>query len=213
MRHLLTFLLVIVCVSCSRQDQHPNLNITTHMKISGAPTSMPSGTVIRDTIVEKELPLGSTFPIGRMIWTVRVVPPNFHVEWRMCAIVGGDTAFHHEGDDSWFIPSSSQHEKNVSSPSQKLPWYTREFFNYDRDSIAVNHPARALSGMDHLMSRYLMEHGMTAPAASAAEFAFWEYYSTRPIIRFRFPEYPDGGDQRVFVYHPTIRWFLPVGLP
>jgi hypothetical protein len=58
-----------------------------------------------------------------------------------------------------------------------------------------------------------MNHGMTASAARQSEAEFWKYFEDLPIIAFRFPEYPAGGDQRSFAYHPTIRWFLPVSIP
>jgi hypothetical protein len=147
-----------------------------------------------------------------MIWTVNVKHPDEHVEWRMCAIVGGDTAFHHEGDDSWFMPTPSKQENKQSSPRQKVPWYTREFFQYVRDSIWVDHPERkeAVWIPQHRIAQYLKEHGMSVPAANQAEETFWKYYRDRPIITFKFPQYPAGGDQRSFAYHPTIRWFLPV---
>jgi hypothetical protein len=212
MKHVFVFLMVCVCASCSRQNERLDADTSANVDSSLSSRQLPTAFVIRDTVVEKEILLGESFPRGRMIWTVKVEHPNEHVEWRMCAIVGGDTAFHHEGDDSWFMPTPPRQESKQGSPSQKVPWYTGDFFKYERDSIWIDHPERkeAVWLPQRRIAQYLKEHGMSAPAADQAEEIFWEYYRDRPIITFRFREYPTGGDQSSLAYHPTIRWFLPV---
>ncbi len=215
MKHVLVFLMVCVCAACSRQDQRVDADRSPNVVNSHSSSQVPTAFVIRDTVVEKEMLLGESFPMGRVIWTVKVTPPNEHVEWRICAIVGGDTAYHHEGDDSWFIAPVPQQAIEQGSPSQKVPWYTRDFFMYERDSIGIDHPERKdkIWVLPHQwkMAQYLKEHGMPAGAANEAEILFWEYYRERPIITFKFPEDPTHRDQS-YAYHPTIRWFLPVPL-
>jgi hypothetical protein len=212
MKHVLVFLMVCACASCSRQNQRVDADTSANVDSSLPSRQVPTAFVIRDTVVEKEILLGESFPRGRLIWTVKVQHPNEHVEWRICAIVGGDTAFHHEGDDSWFMPTAPRQANKQGSPSQKVPWYTRDFFTYKRDSIWIDPPERKgvwLLPSHGRIAQYLEEHGMSAGAALRAEEIFWEYYRDRPIIMFKFPEYPGGADQRSFAYHPTIRWFLP----
>ena len=223
MKHVLVFLMVCACASCSRQNERVDADTSNNGDSSLSSIQVPNVVVIRDTVVEKEMLLGESFPMGRVIWTVKVTPPNEHVEWRICAIVGGDTAYHHEGDDSWFmqVGDASRFMQAVpqqafqGSPSQKVPWYTRDFFMYERDSIGIDHPERKdkIWVLPHQwkMAQYLKEHGMPAGAANEAEILFWEYYRERPIITFKFPEDPTYLHQS-YAYHPTIRWFLPVPL-
>ena len=222
-KHVLVFLIVCVCASCSRQNERTDGDTSAIVDSAQSLRQLSSVVVVRDTVVEKEIFLGVSFPKGRMIWTVKVSPSNECVEWRMCAIVGGDTAFHHEGDDSWFMhvgdasrfmQAVPQEPNTHRSTSLKVSWYTHDFFTYERDSIGVDHPMRTQKVwvLPHQwqMAQYLKEHGMSAGAANEAEAIFWDYYEHRPIITFKFREYPSGGDMRSFAYHPTIRWFLPV---
>jgi hypothetical protein len=215
MRMFLALVFALVFTACSRQDQPSLSRVPSVPESDGSTQSRRSPGSIRDTVVEKELHIGETFPVGRMIWTVHVEEPDDSVVWSICAIVDGDTAFLHKGNSSWFKPSMATPAGRRDSSSQKVPWYTHDFFAFERDSLAVDDPRRKMAKRfpQHQMARYLQEHGMTASAAAQAEAAFGMYFENLPIILFRFPEYPAGGDQRSFAYHPTIRWFLPVSIP
>jgi hypothetical protein len=215
MRTYVLLVFVLVLSSCSRHDQPMNSHRSSGSEVGALDRSVASANGIRDTVVEKDLFLGGTFPVGRMVWTVQVKQPNDSVLWSICAIVDGDTAFLHKGDSGWFKPTPSGSKGGQDTTSQKVPWYTHHFFEFERDSFAVDDLRRKVAQRFHPreMTGYLMDHGMTAAAAQQAEAAFWRYYSQLPIITFRFPEYPRGGDQRSFAYHPTIRWFLPVSMP
>ena len=215
MRSYLALALVLAIPSCSRNENHASTPFPTGAQGSVVEHAISYPASIRDTVVEKPLYLGQSFPVGRFIWTVVVKPPDNQVFWSICAIVGGDTAFLHKGDSGWFKPTTSQSKGDRDTSSQKVPWYTHDFFAFERDSVPVGSPMRKHHDRLHYnaMARYLHEHGMTASAANQAEEAFWDYYHNLPIIMFRFPEFPAGGDQRNFAYHPTIRWFLPVSLP
>lgn len=213
MRTFLALIFVLALPSCSRREQSVDSRLSSRPESSLVKPSAATAGEIRDTVVERDLPLGGSFPVGRVIWTVQVTRPDV-VLWSMCAIVDGDTAFLHRGDSGWFKPAPSQSNGGPDTSSQKVPWYTHDFFEFQRDSFAVGDIRRkdAERFPGRAMARYLMDHGMAAATANQAEAAFWEFYRDLPIITFRFPEYPTGGDQRNFAYHPTIRWFLPVSL-
>jgi hypothetical protein len=215
MRTIMALVFALVFTSLTKQDPPPLTRVPSVTESDGTTQSRRCFGSIRDTVVEKEFFLGETFPVGRMIWTVHVEGPNDSVVWSICAIVAGDTAYLHKGDSSWFKSPMSTPAGGRDSSSQKLPWYTHDFFAFVRDSVAIDDVRRKVAKRfpQRQMAQYLQEHGMAASAAMQAEAAFWMYYDNRPIIMFRFPEYPAGGDQRSFAYHPTIRWFLPVSMP
>jgi hypothetical protein len=215
MRSYLALVLVLAFQSCSRHENHQAVRFPSRPDGSVVEHPIAYPAAIRDTVVEKPLFLGRNFPVGRFIWTVEVTPPDDQVHWSICAIVDEDTAFLHKGDSGWFKPTASRSNESQDTTSLKVPWYTRDFFEFQRDSIPTGDPRRKIAERfpRDLMARYLREHGMGASAASQAEAAFWTYYRDIPIITFRFPEFPAGGDQRNFAYHPKIRWFLPVSLP
>ena len=215
MRSYLALVLALALPSCSRNENHHSTPFPSVSHGSVVEHSITYPASIRDTVVEKPLFLGKNFPMGRMVWTVQVKPPNDSVLWSMCAIVDHDTAFLHKGDSGWFKPTASQSNDSRDTTSLKVPWYTHDFFEFQRDSFSIGDLRRKIAERfpQDQMARYLREHGMAASAANQAEAAFWTYYRDIPIITFRFPEFPAGGDQRNFAYHPKIRWFLPVSLP
>jgi hypothetical protein len=209
MRTCWALVVLLALASCSRHEDQQASQSASAPDRGAAQPSISYATSIRDTVVDKSFSLGENLPAGRVVYSVKVKPPHNLVLWTICAIVGNDTAFFHTGDSAWFKPDGED------SSSQKLSWYTRDFFAFDRDSIAVGDERRRISEMlpRETIARYLQELGMAAAAANAAETSFWTYYRDLPIITFVFRDFPTGGDLRPYAYHPRIRWFVPVELP
>jgi hypothetical protein len=196
--------LSLALLSCSRHDDQ-QAGQSALIQDRGV-TQPPIANSIRDTVVEKSISIGESLPVGRVIFSVHVTPPHDSIDWNICAVVDNDTAFLRKGDGGWFKPDRQ------AGPSLKLSWYTRDFFSYQRDSIPVGDSRRRIfeKFLHEPIARYLRECGVAASAATAAETAFWTSYRDIPIITFTFSDFPKGGDQRAYAYHPTIRWFVPI---